>query len=994
VTNRYRIFSLGLALAFASAPVRAQEEEAAAQPVVKREHPDLSFARALGYSYSWYDLAFDVLEQLEKARPGAEIVDQAQLLRAELKTSFATSQRDPAKKDEVLKEVRKFYEELIAKKPGTPAANDAQLRIGEMLLQEGDAAFARMRTSEDSDGRATARKEAEEKFGQAEKYFEDLKEKFKKGIEQAEKANDATKVSEAHYKHSNAWFNLARSAYQKAQLFDRGAKEREERLAKCAEHFEAINFEYGDQFLGYEAAIFLGLVYKDLGNLKKAYEAFDSALGIKDFLPTSEKGEFLNEGPGPDLVARAAYFKAQTANELKDYESALAAVKTLYQDFPNMQRDRLGYAARVEEGKALAGKGDSRKAQAVLEKIIEDDKGGPWAASAREALGLLSGAGGPGVVVAPDRQLATAETLIDRGRAVEGLNQMRMLVASLEQASPEEQAKWLPLAWLKLGQAYAGLKRLDEAAACFDALVQRFKTDVGAPKALFQAAMARSQLNGAKTNDFDKTAYLDTLKKLQSDYPNDPAAKATGFFLGIERFSARDFAKAAEEFEKTDEKAGEIYDAALYQAGLAHFLNGFQQAKDKKEADAKQSFARARLALEKAIEWSSGKAFASNVPEQGPRADTLKKISFDARCRLAELALHPVARDVKRALEAAANAEKAAGEDKLKVAQARLLKVQAHLAGEEIDKAEEVAASMVSEVPDSKQTAQAEREVAIATDNLGKAASKAGKAEEAKGFFGKAADHYTRWLEIAATAGLEIPARDLSIAADRVFSLALMINALPETSDSESFTSVDDLSKLPDASRFATAAKAYEGAIAGGAADPALLRLKAGECYGFTRQFDKAAKSLADACNEEKLLIQEKAEDEKGKTVNVVNINVNVASKRPIFLFAYADYARCLFELSSKDRKLLDECIAALGRVISVAPAGEPIWWRGKYYLFAALYEKGEYDSAAIGLKQLQRQNPQFDGGKYNLKPKFEALVAKLEAKKSGPKPATGGGKK
>ncbi|HVY60954.1 MAG TPA: hypothetical protein VHF22_04840, partial [Planctomycetota bacterium] len=103
-------------------------------------------------------------------------------------------------------------------------------------------------------------------------------------------------------------------------------------------------------------------------------------------------------------------------------------------------------------------------------------------------------------------------------------------------------------------------------------------------------------------------------------------------------------------------------------------------------------------------------------------------------------------------------------------------------------------------------------------------------------------------------------------------------------------------------------------------------------------------------------------------------------------LFAYSDYARATYELmkSKGDVSLADECANAYSRILNVAPSGQEIWWRAKYYLFASLYEKGVYDEAAIGLKQLKRQNPRFDGGKYNLQAKFEALETKLDSKSTG----------
>src|SRR5207253_7950942 len=122
----------------------------------------------------------------------------------------------------------------------------------------------------------------------------------------------------------------------------------------------------------------------------------------------------------------------------------------------------------------------------------------------------------------------------------------------------------------------------------------RFPAAEQAPTALFQAAMARSQLNGSKNNEYDKQAYLDTLKILQSRYVSSPEANASSFLIGMERFQARDYTKAAPEFEKTSTSAKKLYDQALYMAALSHVMDARRLAGEKKAEDAKAEFTQAR----------------------------------------------------------------------------------------------------------------------------------------------------------------------------------------------------------------------------------------------------------------------------------------------------------------------------------------------------------------------------------------------------------------
>lgn len=422
-------------------------------------------------------------------------------------------------------------------------------------------------------------------------------------------------------------------------------------------------------------------------------------------------------------------------------------------------------------------------------------------------------------------------------------------------------------------------------------------------------------------------------------------------------------------------------------------MEALRLAREEKPDEAKRTFAQARLAIEKAIRWAAEDA--AKKGEIAPdRAEALSRMAFNARCRLAEVALHPLMKDGAKALAAAAAAEAGLGAepDRERIAEARLLAIRGHLLTDDVEKAEAVVASLANDAPESARTSRAERLLAVAIDDLAREAQKSKKPEAAE-LFAKAADHYARWFEVAGKAGVELTPRELAGAGFRLYVLALVVNGLPE--NLTSFSEVEDLAGLAQPARFATAGAVLQAALDQGAPDPDIGPL-VGQCHGFARDFEKARKVLVQACQTEKLLRIEKHTDENGKPVEVFTIDVNVAEKRPILLDAYTDYGRSCYELAAagKDRKLADEAIDAFGRVLYAVHAGTAPWWRAKYYFFASLYEKGEYDSAKIGLSQLKRQNPGFDGGKYHLKPRFEALLAKLEAKDTGAPKGRPGGKK
>lgn len=953
---------------------RADEEGQPADAPPARLHPDIVFADALGFDREWYDLAYQVLDAFEASgRAKADDQDSAKLHRADLMVREAGTMKDRAKAKERVGEARKVYTDLAAKGGGT--GTEASLRVGKIFLTEGESAFNRMKSTEEAEARTQARADAETNYKEAEKFFGELAEKYKN----AETDDDV-------YKLMTASFSRAIATYQLAQLVDNPG-EKKKLLEKARDEFQEVNLSFGDKPTGYEAAIYLGFAQKDLGNTKGSIDAFTSAAGLKDFFYSKEEGKYYwpSDESFSDIVARAYLCKAQALNEMKECQQALDSVKKLFDVLPGYRTKFLGLMARIEEGKAWIGLGDNKKGNALLQVIVEQDRNGPVGHMAGSIMKGKAGRGGPSL--SPDQALAVAKDMINKGRPADGMNNLRNLIADLETAGGDDAVKLLPTAWYELGNAYFQQKLWDEAVVVFDLLAARYKDDPHAPKALFLESMAIGAVQAVKASKFDAERYDDTLRKLSSGYPNDPTAKAAAYLLGNKAFEAREYMTAAREFEKVAPTAGEYYDAALYQVGVSYVMEG-RQTKD--AAQAKVVFASARSALEKAVKWADGGALDKGVPNEGERAANLKKVAFRARCRLAEVMLNPAAKDAAKALEAAEAAEKGLGAspDAEMLAEARLLVVQAHLATADADKAEAAMAKLAEGAPDSPRTARGERELAVELDRQaekGRTAKPPMSADDVKALLARAADHYARWVAVATKAELPVPPADYVRAGDRLYSIALEANALPETA---SFAEIEDLTKLPAAGRFAQAATAYEAALAAGnTPETWLTKVKLSACYGFTRSWEKAGAAFEPLVASEKLLKPE-GKDDAGKPQFSID-PAAVKEKRSALLFGYADFGRALFEMSAKDRKYLDSALDVIGRVIGVAPPDSQLWWRSKYDYMAALYEKGDYQQAWIGIRALQRTNPNFENNKYGLKAKFEALSKKLEGKQ----PPTKGGK-
>jgi hypothetical protein len=954
-----------------AAPALAEEETRASAPP-PRPYRDIVFASELAYSREWYDLAYQVLDEMEKARRApAEAMNQARLLRADILVLEAGGLKDRDKAARQVAEARRIYEDLVRK--GGAVGTDASLKIGEIFLKEGEGAASRMRTSEEAEARAAAKAEAEQKFQAAEKYFGDLVEKYAK----IETPND-----DELYRLMISMFDRGRALYHLAELGEKGTKERDERLKQAEAVFNQVNFDFGDKPQGYDAAIYLGFIRKELGNLKGSIDAFTSAVGLKDFFFDHEDGKYHISDPAmADIIARALYFKAQTLNEVKESQKAIEAAKELFETLPGYQREPIGRAMRIEEAKAWWALGDTKKATKILNDVMAEDPKGNEGGLAKVTLGQLQGGGGASGAMAPERSFAIAKGMIDGGKFVEGTNRLRLLIADLEFAAAAPQpepdtVKWLPISWFELGRAYLDASRFDEAVAVFEALASRFKESEQAPEALLSKATALASLNGAKANRFDDERYVETLRALSTLYADHPAAKASAFLLGNKKFAEKDYAAAAREYEKVSEAAGKYYDISLYQIGVSYVMEGRRLLQEKKSAEGKLAFASAKRAFEKAIAWCDGGA-AAKGELKGERDANLKKLAFRARCRLAEVYLLPILKEPERALEAAVAAEKGLGAsaDAESLAEARLLIVQAHILGDALDKAEEAQGKLAAAAPESARTARGHRELAIALDGAASKAKEAKKLEEATSLLARAADQYAAWADVSRKAELPVPGSDYVKAGDRLYSMALELNNLKED---VSFADVDDLSKLPAAARFGQAEVAYEAALAAGVPDAWLVRLKASECLGFMGAFDRSAALFEPLIASEKLLKEEK--DEKGKKWYRIDADA-LKGPRGILLFGYADYGNALLRMGAREPQKIDEAIEVLARVIGVAPPNSQIWWRAKHDYFAGLCLKGSYEEAFIGLQAIARVNPRFDGGKYGFEPKFNALMEELKKK-------------
>jgi hypothetical protein len=118
--------------------------------------------------------------------------------------------------------------------------------------------------------------------------------------------------------------------------------------------------------------------------------------------------------------------------------------------------------------------------------------------------------------------------------------------------------------------------------------------------------------------------------------------------------------------------------------------------------------------------------------------------------------------------------------------------------------------------------------------------------------------------------------------------------------------------------------------------------------------------------------------DEKGR----INTTI-VAAKLKTLLSTYQELGFVYLELAhSGTRTYYDNALMVFANLLTALGKDTKGWWVGKYTCFLIMFERGnegDFKQADIGIDNLQRNYPDFDGGKYGLKEKFLKLKGRIK---------------
>lgn len=101
----------------------------------------------------------------------------------------------------------------------------------------------------------------------------------------------------------------------------------------------------------------------------------------------------------------------------------------------------------------------------------------------------------------------------------------------------------------------------------------------------------------------------------------------------------------------------------------------------------------------------------------------------------------------------------------------------------------------------------------------------------------------------------------------------------------------------------------------------------------------------------------------------------------PRLLSVYVDLGVATLELAKQERQefQFEKSATAQSNILRVVPYDTERWWFARVRLLETLVERG----GLLSLDRLPSEKPAVDGGRFGLKPKFEALLEKLRAAKA-----------
>ncbi len=720
-----------------------------------------------------------------------------------------------------------------------------------------------------------------------------------------------------------ARLELARANLEQAKL---GGADRAKSLTTVIAELRNFQFDVGPRWSQFEAILLEGQALYAAQDSRHAEARFLAAIAIKKQLVESKVA--------PDDYHRRILYGATVALAQLQLHNGRASeaqklVEQALRDKPGMYWQ---LALNVEKAEALLALGKPEAAHALATELSQADPRGALGDRARDIIRRC------GIPPSPDELLAAAERHLERGRHPEA---MPLLRSCIETCSTDAQrTKFGPVCHFKLGQCLQALKRNHEAAAAYEGVFTRYPKHELAPRACFEAAqvaMAEFALSRDPLDERRAESFVDALLRLN---PGGALEGLVRYLKAAKLEAGGDLSAAAEHFLQVPD-AAESYERAVARAGHCLRLAG--------------SLERADEVLRKLV----------------------SRPKLDAGVRLVahqELARTAIARkrpeESLKWLDASAAGMQA---DDRRLAYLMQLQVEANLALQRLDRACEIVDAMLQKFPDGAPIAIACR--ATATELYRVTLEKPPAKRDDLRRVGK---YCTKWLDVGPAAGVRIRTDDLVDVASTLYQIARDLNGIG--GDVGSFAELG--------SRRITDRRSWQDAIF---AHSLLLDSAGGKLPPSTqiRLMTQRARSrgfLADSAQDWAAAKGDYEDLFKTTRLLAANggIDTTVLMTHRELLGAYIEYGHALIELARQGQKFqLDNAFAVFANVEGISQRGSQPFWVAKYVAFSILYERGRANDirdAKTGLSLLEKNWPDFDGGRFGFNDRFVELRKKVDA--------------
>ncbi len=911
-----------------------------------------AFAREL-YRKGYADLAQGLCGAIEKA-PDADATElsQVKVLALDFKLEDSKRETDLAKKKDLVLAVVNGKQEFLKANPTGPDAATVRESLPETLRVLGESLSALMKEEKDPNKYLELREQGNVQFQEAEKQLEALT------SELVNKRDDPA----VDLRYMSASYDLCKVMFFHAQLTSSEKEPDAKRYNAALEAFQRFGLDYNDQLVNVEGMIFQGLIHKALGSKEDALLDFDDAIRLRENFEKDSSGHFAVPAEAADVISRAVLQKMKFFADDGKHKEALEVSKDFFATIPDAIASSQGLAILSAELDSRVATGDSTGAAEVAQKIADADPTGPWGARAHDVLGKTVSSGGAAKGLGPDKLLNIAESLLGKSEYDQAL---ALCSQALESArgGPDE-AEWGCQALISMGviERKRGDNWVLDACAAFDSAAERFPTAKRAPDALAASMEGYQTLYAKEKLSYYKRRFDDRLGLLVSKYPTHPAAASSALFTAKQLEKEEDFEQAAAAYLKIAPDSPS-YAEAQYKAGYCMFRQAVKASKASKGADVKPLIAAAEAQLKKSVDIVQA---ASQKTLDRELLNRLDKYSFEIPVSLANLYLVAGGGQEEKVLPALAGLEEKYGADEQKISTVWGLRIQALRASGKLEDAEKLLEALIAKTPDSKAIGTAAGVLARALDQRAIEVNEKAPAD-ASNYWRRAMRYYVIGVKARQKAGGR--GDDVEQIAQRLFAMGLSANHLPETQISFVGWRPEKTDAV-DRDYWKNSAELYEAAQATSASYRTLIGLA--RSYGFLGQWDQADATYGRLFDQEKLI------DPKTK-----RFDRTIVSGKPELISAYLEYGVAEYEVgkSMKDSDKLNHATQIFNDICGAYDNTQELWWHAKYYQVRGLYERGDYDSADVVLRSVERTTQDFDGGKYGYKKLFTDLKAELAKK-------------